>query len=303
MSDEPPALEGCDGEENDRRDPLSNLLQFGSNLEIKSNAGDVARAAEQIRRAIEGDLVPRLMLAFRLNEPRLDDDTLAKAEIGVIDQSDRDNFLAIALEDDGAAASTFVEALLQRGVSREAVYLDLFASTARSLGELWESDHIDFTAVTVGLMLLHRLIREQSSAYEPSQVRNRPGGKILLATACGDQHYLGVVIVGEFFRRAGWRVWFEPGASADEVAALSASERFDIIGLSAANSVNAGDVANEIEAVRAGSKNPDVKVFVGGRLFAENPELVEVTGADAWAQDAEEAVRIAESIVSVPART
>jgi methylmalonyl-CoA mutase cobalamin-binding subunit len=194
-----------------------------------------------------------------------------------------------------------VDELLREGVSQEAVFLELLPQAARCLGELWEEDRCDFSDVTLGLCRLHEVLRDHSvvqDARGPAIAGDAP--RILLATACADQHVFGVVLVAEFFRRAGWRVWSEPGAFRDQLAALLARERFDVLGLSAACSLLPDDVANDIETFRKASLHIGLRVLVGGRLFVDAPALVARVGADGAAPDARSAPAAASALLGPP---
>ena len=87
----------------------------------------------------------------------------------------------------------FVNNLIESGVPREEIFLDLLANAARHFGELWESDEWDFSDVTIGLCRIHELLRKHSVLHNPESFWHGGEGqhRILLATACGDQHILG----------------------------------------------------------------------------------------------------------------
>jgi hypothetical protein len=155
------------------------------------------------------------------------------------------------MHETAAATRSFVDELLRGGVSHEAVFLELLPQAARRMGELWEEDLCDFSDVTLGLCRLHEVLRDHSvvhDAHGPAVASDAP--RILLATACADQHVLGVVLVAELFRRAGWRVWSEPGALRDQLAALRSREGCDVLGLSPAGRGRQDEVATDIETVR-----------------------------------------------------
>jgi len=243
-----------------------------------------AESAQVLLNMIEGEIIPRLLLAHRAAtgpEPAV--------RPGLeLDAGLRERFLATVMRETASAVRAFVDELLQRGVTQELVFLDLLPGAARRLGELWEEDLCDFSDVTIGLCRLHEVVREHSVVHEGhSPAVSAP--RVLLATACADQHVLGVVLVAEFFRRAGWRVWSEPGAFRLQLAAMLAERSFDVIGLSAARSLTADEVAGEIESLRKASSNRALRVLVGGRLFVDSPELVEKVGADGSAPDARSA--------------
>lgn len=263
------------------------LLSFygrGKNHEPKSDSQNFI-GASALFSTIEGEIIPRLMLAHGV-EAR--ENKKPVSDPNELSSQDHELFLNSLMHDSASATHQFVDALLQRGVSREILFLDLLAAAARGLGVLWEKDLCDFTDVTIGLCRLHEILRKNSILDQGAIGTGDAAGKprILLATACGDQHVFGVVMVAEFFRQEGWRVSSEPGASADQLEEILRHQHFDILGLSAACSVIVDDIEHEVARYRACAKNKGMKILVGGRLFAESPELVARVGADAAATDA-----------------
>ncbi len=273
---------------------LMPFLDLGERLRSAKPSDNDAAGREILIKTIEGEIIPRLMLTLaeiKGKESASDDGMLSPTE------DERTRFLWTVMNESAASSRAFVNALINRGVPREAIYLDLLTGAARRLGEMWDLDQCDFTDVTIGLCRLHQILREQGVIYgnELSAAGDSPS--VLLTTACGDQHVFGVVMVSEFFRRAGWRVWSEPAAPLSEIAALVGREWFDMIGLSAACDAPADQIAAEIATLRAASINPSLVVMVGGGLFQQHPDLVKVVGADATAADGRAAAELGQRLV------
>jgi methanogenic corrinoid protein MtbC1 len=246
---------------------------------------------EWLQRTIETEIVPRLMLAHRLAGSAV---PAAAPDALIPTASDVEALAAMILADDCPSCAGFIETLRDRGIGLEPLFLDLLAPTARLLGVMWERDQCDFTQVTLGLWRIQNLLFDLSpdlpeSASDPSM----PLRRAMFASAPGSQHTLGLMMVSEFFRRAGWDVWAEQAASLDEMASVARNDWFDLIGLSASTDSHILGVTNTIRALRKASKNPAVGVMVGGPIFLARPELVAVVGADFTAVDARQAVETA----------
>lgn len=270
------------------------FLQLGERLRETAAARSHPESREILIKTIEGEIIPRLMLTLadaKEKEFPVDDAILAPSD------QEQSQFLWSVMNESAASSRAFVNGLIGRGIPREAIYLDLLTGAARRLGEMWEKDEADFTDVTIGLCRLHQILREQGAFNGADLSRPADAPSILLATSGGDQHVFGVVMVSEFFRRAGWRVWSDPAASFNDLKKLVAEERFDAIGLSAACDIEEGAIAAEIAALRAASSNPSIVILVGGGLFNNNPELVKAVGADATAIDGKSAVELGQRLV------
>ena len=156
----------------------------------------------QLVRTIQNEIIPRLMLAHRVAPEA----PLAERSDLTISRADVEHFAKLMLANDEEPSFEAVMAFRARGVSIERLYLDLLAPAARYLGDLWTEDLCSFTDVTVGLGRLQRVLRELSPAFGCSVDHPEAGRSVLLLPTPGEQHTFGLVIVGEFFRRAGWSV-------------------------------------------------------------------------------------------------
>lgn len=269
---------------------LDSAGEFGSGDEA-ANDGRMSRLA----RAIEQEIIPRLMLAHRTapervaRPPPLDGESVTHEDVV--------NFAKLVLSHDEDKAFEAVDVLRARGVSIEKLYLDLLGPTARFLGGLWDDDLCSFTDVTVGLGRLQRVLRELSPAFGRTIEHPSHGRRVLLLPTPGEQHTFGLVMVSEFFRRAGWDVtggaW---GANAD-AAALVASEWFDAIGFSIGAEGHLDGLRDTIAGVRHATCNRGLAILVGGPMFALHPEYVQRVGADAMTIDGREAPALAERLI------
>lgn len=271
--------------------------------ELRSSpaAASVARKTDVqpwLQRTIETQIVPRLMLVHTAQAA--DAAALSGLRADAPTTGDVEAFTDLLLTDDADALDGYVVEMRGRGVDIAQVCLDLISPAARRLGALWESDVCDFAQVTLGLWRLQNLVFDLSPEL-PSSWHERPAGprRALLAGVPGTQHTLGLLMVVEFFRRAGWDVWSDPSASQTELHDAVRHEWFDVIGLSIASDVHVETLTSVILALRQASRNPSAGVMVGGPVLLIRPELVSAVGADFTASDARHAVEQAESFVSV----
>lgn len=251
--------------------------------------------AASLLRTIEADIIPRLMLAHRgpSNDERGPLESSARAGTDQVDELTR-----IILKRDAAGAQAYVRARHGAGLSLESIYLDLLAPVARRLGDMWNTDECDFTQVTVALWRLQQIVYEHSPAFLRDRRQRFTGRRALLVPAPGSQHTLGVVIVAEFFRRAGWDVRGDPNATEGDISQSVSSDWFDVVGLSVGSECLVAGLASAILALRKVSLNPAIVVMVGGPVVGLQHDFVARVGADGTAPDAAAAVALAERLVA-----
>ena len=158
-------------------------------------ATDANRESVELRlavlyRAIEHEIIPRLMLAHPMAEECLSTLPASSPQVSVDDVT---AFAKLVLAPDENVAHACIETMRNSGISVETIYTDLLAPVARYLGKLWEEDLCDFTEVTLGLGRLHQVLRELSPAFSQSNHRAN-GRRALLLPAPGEQHTFGLVM-------------------------------------------------------------------------------------------------------------
>lgn len=248
--------------------------------------------------AIEEEVIPRLLLSQRthLGEVHTDVKPTSAAGEGCIDE-----FVQLLLTDELEVAYAYIDSVRVRGVTLSSIYLELLAPAARVLGTLWEEDRVSFADVTVALCRLHDVMRNLGAGQAP-QVDSAPQGRrALLVPVPGEQHTFGLLLVADFFRRAGWDVVSET-VSSNELATMVRQEWFTLVGLSVGCETLLDNVASTIQSLRRASRNRSIGVMVGGSLITRRPELATQVGADAMASDAHHAVAQAEALVGMFAR-
>ena len=261
----------------------------------KVNGHSEAHLARLLK-TIEGEVIPRLVLAHRTEAPAEPAPSTRSDAIGAEQVAE---FTEIVLAQDVDVASIYIGEIGKRGGGVDEIFLDLLAPTARRLGEFWKQDRCSFMDVTIGLGRLQQLMRELSRTFRIDGGSLEQGRRVLLVPTSGEQHNFGLLMVGEFLRRAGWDVTNEPAMSSHEVAAVVRSEWFTVVGFSLSREQSLEVLGAEIVEIREASRNDAIRVMVGGRVFVEHPEYFVTVGADAMALDGRQAVKEAEKLHAV----
>jgi methanogenic corrinoid protein MtbC1 len=267
--------------------PRSNVVSLG--LPDRSLIADPSPLT--LARLIEAEIIPRLLMAHRDGT----DPDVIPMTIGVIAAAELERFSRMVMTSDLSVLTEHVDLLTRRGVGMETIYFDLLSPAAKRLGEMWEADDCSFTDVTIGLCRLQQIVYEFADRMHV-EAGGGDGRTALFALTPGDHHSFGLVMVVEYFRRAGWRTVCMPDATAEDLTDAVRSEWFDLIGFSMADDRWVKTLAPVVKAVRAASLNDGVKVIVGGRAFEADPSRVALVGADETAGDARDAVRVVDAL-------
>jgi methanogenic corrinoid protein MtbC1 len=257
-----------------------------------------AENAAELAKMVESEIIPRLMLAHstQVSLPH------PIPETPDLDEETTEAFAQMVISKEPESLIAYVGALLQSGLGIETIYMDLLIPAARRLGEYWDEDLASFTDVTIGLGRLQQVVRALGCKTTELFGRQTSGDgpkerSALFAPAPGENHTFGLFIIEDTFRRAGWRTWMEMAAADEDILDTVRCHWFDIIGLSMSAKTNVEKVKAVITSVRFASRNPDLFVLVGGRLFTESPEFVGIVGADATATNGADAFQLADKAV------
>ena len=242
----------------------------------------------QLRKTIESEIVPRLMMAHRpADVPRGPTrNTRIAIETDSVEQ-----FAALIVEHELDVLRAYVHALCEEGQSLQSVFLELFVPAARQLGEEWKQDTRDFSEVTLGLSRLQQLLQEFGRQLEPEDEPTQAGGRALLVAPEDEQHTFGLSILTEFFRRDGWDVSSTTLRDIGDIAMALRHGGFHVLGFSVSQESMIERVASCIRDVRKEINAQELHIMVGGRVFLDNPALVLEVGADSTAPDADRAVQ------------
>ncbi|MEO1305205.1 MAG: cobalamin-dependent protein [Pseudomonadota bacterium] len=257
---------------------------------------DLTEPINELRRTIETEILPRLML---VHSDRQNSHQDKYYEDDRIERDIVDRFVNVMIDRSATSGREIIDQFVRTGTKLENIYLNLLAPAAQKMGELWEDDVRSFTDVTIGLCRLHEVIRHNS--LTPNQTYTLPAPdtpSALLSTVCDDQHVFGIIMVAEFFRQAGWQINCEPAANTVELSRIAALQNYDVIGLSIARNYDATEISEVIQHLRESSLNPDVKVILGGALIARDPTFAGKVGADAAMTDAQRAPEAAARLLA-----
>ena len=272
----------------------------GTNAPSSGAAGAPWHGDPALARTIERELVPRLLLAHRVGPFPPFGEAFVAHGVNVVRADDLHRFLGEVLGEDDDAVARFVEQLVARGVTLEAVCLDLLAPTARHLGVLWETDERDFFEVTVAIGRVHRAMREAIQHASGPTIEPEPAGQALISSLPGEQHTLGLAMVAEFFARDGWSVQMGAPATEEDLSSLVRTGWLDVVGFSVTSEDRLLTLRRGIATARRLSQNPHLVVIVGGRVFTEHPELADRVGADGYTVTGTDAPAVARDLLRRP---
>ncbi|MBU6412138.1 MAG: cobalamin-dependent protein [Planctomycetes bacterium] len=210
-------------------------------------------------------------------------------------------YLLAILQGDRVRASRVVVGAVSAGqISVPEAYTEIFVPVQRELGRMWHMGEVNvaeehFSTATT-LMVMSQILPLAQAA--PSN------GRVMLAASVEENtHDLGLRMVADFFELAGWRVVYLGASVPAEDLAMGVKDfQADLVAISAALPVHLRAVEDTIAVLRATCERSSrtgrqVKIIVGGNAFWDAPEVWRLFGADGFARNAVEAVKLGEQLV------
>jgi Sensors of blue-light using FAD len=166
----------------------------------------------------------------------------------------------------------------------------LLEPTARSLGDMWQTDDCSEVDVTLGLCRMQMAVRRLDFSSTPAPVQVGNAHAALFTPQPGESHMLGATTHAEMLWQAGWNTRVEFPATDEALQSLVSDTWFDSLDLSMSPAFCREDwrarMKASIAAARLASKNPALAIVVSGRLAFEQSDTAQHVGANAGARTA-----------------
>ena len=175
------------------------------------------------------------------------------------------------------------------------IYIEVFEKTMKKVGLLWERGELSvdqehyFSNTTLDIMA-------QLHNYFPKI--EKKNHNIIGVAAPGEKHSIGLKMLMDIFELNGWNSYYY-GTNTPNLNIVNAIKKnnADILALSATMPDNINTIKTTIEVIKNKLKNDKLKIIVGGNAFKHNKNLWKKVNSDGFAENAREAVKLAEKII------
>jgi len=196
---------------------------------------------------------------------------------------------------DGECVEEAVEEALRAGASATEIVLGPMSEAMREIGKLYEEGEYFIAELIEAAEIFKGVMKRLEPLLRSEAAKAAAGGRrrlrIVIGTVKGDVHDIGKSLVRVMLQAAGHEV-IDLGVDVDAERFVRAvkEHRAEVLGMSALLTSTAGYMKEVIELLKRRGLRDRVFVIIGGA--ATTPEFAKKVGADAWARNAVEAVRI-----------
>jgi len=163
-------------------------------------------------------------------------------------QADIERLSSLILGPENSDALEYINALREKGLTLDHLYLELLEPTARHLGELWIVDKIDFFAVTIGVGRMQRIVHHFADLDKLAPYDEKR--RALMLVPPGEDHTFGSQLVQRFLRAADWSVVALDGRETNKAADLVVHEWMTVVGISISSDVDIESMRHLIQSIR-----------------------------------------------------
>jgi methanogenic corrinoid protein MtbC1 len=213
---------------------------------------------------------------------------LAAMAVSASGEHVREAYIDALVASDLEGARRVLAAALDAGTTVRDLYLGVLQPALYEVGARWSRAEISVAQEHLATAATQAAMAGLAERLAPG-ARVAPRGSVVIACAEDELHALGVRMVADFLEADGWSVtWVGAMTPAEGLAELARGAH--AVAISAALAERIPLVTRAVTALRALPDPP--YVLVGGQAFAGSRERALATGADAYAEDAEGAVRV-----------
>jgi methanogenic corrinoid protein MtbC1 len=210
-------------------------------------------------------------------------------------QSQAREYLSLVLNADRQKARAVIYGLLKTGCSIKEIYQHIFQNTQYEIGLLWQTNRISVahehycTAVTQAII---------AGLYDEVFWTVKETKKMIGCAVSGELHEMGIRMLTDFFELEGWDTYYLGANMPDANLIMAACEQnADLLAISVTTPFNLGKAELLIRKIRSNSQLDKLKILVGGYAFNTTPHLWKQIGADGSAENARQAVEMAETLI------
>ena len=211
----------------------------------------------------------------------------------------KDKIKELVVEWETEGLKEYCQSLLKNNEVTASNLLKIIGDIMKFVGDQFEDEEI-FLPVLIGSAETVKVTIDEvlDPAIRATGEEKETMGKVVIGTVESDVHSIGKDLVGSFLFSNGFEV-FNLGVevTADQFISKAEEVGADIIGLSSLLTMSMDFQKQVIEELKKRGLRDKYKVIVGGSPTSE--DWAERIGADGWADDATEAVRLIKKLVGV----
>jgi len=199
----------------------------------------------------------------------------------------RERYFAALVAGDSAAALEVARAITTPE-DLEHFFLQVIQPAMYAVGDRWEAGGLSVAQEHLASAITSRVVAGLSTARNVTKPWR---GRAVVSAAPNEFHELGAWMISDLLEADGWEVsYLGANTPQEDLVELIRSRSPAVVALSVTMPFNLDRARAIVAAVKQQAGSRQVLVIVGGRVFNTQAGLWKAVGADAWAENARDAV-------------
>jgi methanogenic corrinoid protein MtbC1 len=205
-------------------------------------------------------------------------------------------YLDALLLGDKQRATQLIMDFFHGGGGIKNIYLQVFQPVQREIGRLWQMNEASVAQEHYASAATQLIMSQLYPHIFSTEKKER---RLVAACVSKELHEIGIRMVSDIFELSGWDTYYL-GANLPPSSVIQAINEYkaDILALSCTIPVHQRELEKMIAQVRSEQLGRDIKIIVGGYSLNTFRDAWKRSGADGFAPDAEEAVLLANRLLS-----
>jgi methanogenic corrinoid protein MtbC1 len=208
----------------------------------------------------------------------------------VVSEQILERYLRGLLEGDRLSCRTVIEEALQMSIPAATVYTEIIWPIMVEIEKLLKAEKINSAQEHMAMRINRSIVNQLQNKLPRRPVRSK---KVVVCSAATEHGELGAQMMADLFESDGWQVRFlGGGVSDDDMLWFVHEQRPDMLLIYGTIAQRAPAIRKMIDRIKEVNAIPQMRIMVSGGVFNRAEGLWDEVGADLFAPDAGEALRV-----------
>jgi methanogenic corrinoid protein MtbC1 len=171
----------------------------------------------------------------------------------------------------------------------QAYYSKLITPSMYTLGAMWEDGEITAAHEHLASSIISRIMASYNINLELPEITK---GSIVISAIANEYHEIGAWMTANAFELDGWNVYYlGANTPVNDIIEIIKDISPDILGISITMANNIENIISLFKRIRSNPEFNSMKLFAGGQIFINFPEISEIINADFFATSFEDSIQ------------
>lgn len=206
------------------------------------------------------------------------------------ENEDSEKYLSLILEGKKIEAEKYIDQKLKDGYALQDIYIKILQNAQHKIGYLWQTNKINVAKEHLATSITEYIM---SNLYEHIFRTNKNGFKLLSSCVQGELHQIGLRMITDILEYEGWDTTYLGSNTPNEsIIDMLIDKKIDLLALSVTMFFNIKSIEKLIKKIKNEKQLSNLKIIVGGYPLNNDPKLYEKLGADFYATDCKECLKV-----------